>query len=97
MTRKTMRKLLAGAAIAGLGFGSAAARAHETGDKAVKEGAKASKEKMEKHCCKGQNSCKGKGGCGAEKGKNECKGKGGCSEMTKCAQESAKDERCKKA
>jgi hypothetical protein len=38
----------------------------------------ASKSKKEKHACKGQNSCKGKGGCGTTKGKNDCKGKGGC-------------------
>src|SRR5271170_6685007 len=37
---------------------------------------------VEKHACKGLNSCKGKGGCGSSdngcKGKNSCKGKGGC-------------------
>lgn len=37
---------------------------------------------MEKHACKGHNSCKGKGGCKASdngcKGHNSCKGKGGC-------------------
>jgi hypothetical protein len=34
---------------------------------------------LEKHACKGLNSCKGMGG-GSEKewGKNECKGKGAC-------------------
>jgi hypothetical protein len=36
----------------------------------------------DKHDCKGQNSCKGKGGCNTGdmgcKGKNSCKGKGGC-------------------
>ena len=36
----------------------------------------------DKHACKGQNSCKGKGGCKTGdngcKGKNSCKGKGGC-------------------
>jgi hypothetical protein len=35
-----------------------------------------------KHDCKGQNSCKGQGGCQTSdmgcKGKNSCKGKGGC-------------------
>ena len=38
--------------------------------------------KSDKHACKGQNSCKGKGGCKTGdngcKGKNSCKGKGGC-------------------
>jgi hypothetical protein len=37
----------------------------------------------ERHACKGQNSCRGKGGCKSSdngcKGKNTCKGKGGCS------------------
>ncbi len=37
---------------------------------------------VEKHGCKGLNSCKGKGGCKSSdngcKGKNSCKGKGGC-------------------
>jgi hypothetical protein len=36
----------------------------------------------DKHACKGQNSCKGKGGCKTGdqgcKGKNSCKGNGGC-------------------
>lgn len=36
-----------------------------------------------KHCCKGQNECKGQSGCGVEgkhscKGQNTCKGQGGC-------------------
>ena len=31
-------------------------------------------QKMEKHACKGQNSCKGQGG----DGKNACKGHGSC-------------------
>ncbi len=42
----------------------------------------AAADKVEKHACKGLNSCKGKGGCKASdngcKGKNSCKGKGGC-------------------
>src|ERR1700726_1799851 len=42
----------------------------------------AADDKVEKHACKGLNSCKGKGGCKASdngcKGKNSCKGKGGC-------------------
>jgi hypothetical protein len=36
----------------------------------------------EKHGCKGQNSCRGNGGCKTEahacKGQNACKGQGGC-------------------
>lgn len=35
-----------------------------------------------KHACKGQNDCKGKGGCKTDKhackGQNDCKGQGGC-------------------
>jgi hypothetical protein len=42
----------------------------------------AADDKVEKHGCKGLNSCKGKGGCKSSdngcKGKNSCKGKGGC-------------------
>ena len=35
--------------------------------------------KIEKHACKGMNSCKGQGGgSDTEWGKNECKGKGAC-------------------
>ena len=37
------------------------------------------KKDIEKHACKGQNSCKGQGGGNKkERGKNECKGKGAC-------------------
>ena len=35
-----------------------------------------------KHACRGQNECKGQGGCKTDKhackGQNECKGQGGC-------------------
>ena len=38
-----------------------------------------SKTEVEKHACKGQNSCKGQGGGDAKHwGKNSCKGKGAC-------------------
>jgi hypothetical protein len=47
-----------------------------THDKAANEQA------TEKHGCKGQNSCKGNGGCKTDKnackGHNTCKGQGGC-------------------
>lgn len=43
--------------------------------------------KVEKHACKGKNSCKGNGGCGSGDagcaGKNTCKGKGGCATDSK--------------
>jgi hypothetical protein len=39
----------------------------------------------DKHACKGQNSCKGHGGCktsqNACKGQNSCKGQGNCKTM----------------
>ena len=74
---KSMRALLMGAALSGFVAGNAVgAKAQDTdsGKKAEKACAK-----HEKHACKGQNCCKGRGGCGADKGKNDCKGKGGCS------------------
>jgi hypothetical protein len=44
--------------------------------------AAASDSGLNKHGCKGLNSCKGQGGCQTGdmgcKGKNSCKGKGGC-------------------
>lgn len=71
---------LAVAALAGLltlGFSAATTHAHASTEKAA-----ASDTHMEKHACKGQNSCKGNGGCKTErnacKGQNECKGLGGC-------------------
>jgi hypothetical protein len=37
------------------------------------------KKEIEKHACKGLNSCKGNGGGDKKQwGKNECKGKGAC-------------------
>lgn len=51
-------------------------------------------EKGDKHACKGQNSCKGMGGCSSGdngcKGKNSCKGKGGCSTADKGDKHSCK-------
>ena len=74
---KSMRALLVGAALTGFVAGTTAvAMGQDTGDKTT--GKKATKEKLEKHACKGKNSCKGKGGCGTTKGKNDCKGKGEC-------------------
>ena len=35
------------------------------------------------HVCRGLNTCKGKGGCGATKGKNACAGQGGCATAAK--------------
>jgi hypothetical protein len=86
-----MKALLASAALAGLMTGTNAklrAQSQDTGGTAVQQqddksqtGTK-NKDKVEKHACKGQNSCQGKGGCKSSdngcKGKNTCKGKGGC-------------------
>ncbi len=91
----SMKALLAGAALAGLMTGaSAKLNAQTLGQNQGNAGIKAvsmsddggkdknDKDKTEKHACKGQNSCKGKGGCKSSdngcKGENSCKGKGGC-------------------
>lgn len=80
---KSMRALLVGAALTG--FMAGTSMAQTGGDQAADKGTKTTKAKVAKHCCKGQNECKGQGGCGADKAKNECKGKGGCSTKSKCA------------
>ena len=79
------KKLAMAAAFAGLVGGSAVRAAqpsHAAGLSSglASAGASFSKKKaIEKHGCKGMNSCKGNGG-GTKKewGKNECKGKGAC-------------------
>ncbi|MDZ4801209.1 MAG: hypothetical protein SGI92_23890 [Bryobacteraceae bacterium] len=70
------------AALAGLVGGTAARAAQPVGqvNPSFSLGMAADdKKKVEKHACKGMNSCKGNGG-GSKKewGKNECKGKGAC-------------------
>jgi esterase/lipase superfamily enzyme len=41
---------------------------------------------IDRHVCKGQNSCRGKGGCATDanscRAKNMCRGKGGCATLT---------------
>ncbi len=84
----SMKAMLAGAALAGLLTGTGvklnAQTASQTGAgiRAVSTSANDDQPKAEKHACKGQNSCKGNGGCKTGdngcKGKNSCKGKGGC-------------------
>lgn len=71
------------AAFAGLLGGTAARAMEPAGQRSpltagIADGYAADK-KIEKHACKGMNSCKGQGG-GSKKewGKNECKGKGAC-------------------
>jgi hypothetical protein len=87
---KSTKMLIAAAAMGGLIAGAAMnVSASTTGAQSVKKsmvqsqvGAKASSIALDKHDCKGMNSCKGQGGCSAGdngcKGKNSCKGKGGC-------------------
>jgi hypothetical protein len=73
------------AGLAGCGGSSEAAKAPEGDSSAAPAGSEAAPAAAEagaKHCCKGQNECKGKGNCKTDKnackGQNECKGKGGC-------------------
>jgi hypothetical protein len=78
---KSMGALLVGAALAGFVAGTTTT-VNATGNNALDPGANAGepagKPRREKHACKGQNSCKGKGGCGSTKARNDCKGKGDC-------------------
>jgi hypothetical protein len=75
--------LVLAAAFAGL-VGGTAARAAEplsSAGSALSAGILAddNKKAIEKHACKGLNSCKGNGGGSKEEfGKNDCKGKGAC-------------------
>lgn len=83
---KTNKTIITGAALAGIltgGFAAtAAASPSPKSGAAFSLGIQAADEKGTTHECKGHNSCKGKGGCGAGDngcaGKNSCKGKGGC-------------------
>lgn len=82
---KTKKSLLLSAAVSGLLLGGAATSLTSCS----KDAAPATTTpnvtptaSMEKHACKGLNSCTGKGGCKTDAnacaGKNSCKGKGGC-------------------
>jgi hypothetical protein len=86
---KSTRLLITAAAMAGLYTGALAVKTYAANDNAGQSAPKDDGKKMDKHDCKGKNSCAGKGGCGASdngcKGKNSCKGKGGCSTMDKKA------------
>jgi hypothetical protein len=79
-----MRALLVGAALTGFVAGTNAVSKAQDDKKPgqTDSGKKAGKDKKDVHACKGQNTCKGKGGCSAGdngcKGQNTCKGKGGC-------------------
>jgi len=71
MDRREFTKIM-GAVVAGMVAGS----------KVLADDKKAPAATADKHTCKGQNDCKGKGGCKTGDagcaGKNSCKGKGGC-------------------
>jgi hypothetical protein len=77
---KSTRLIVTAAAMAGLYAGSMATRAYADGGSG--DSSKDASKDAGKHDCKGQNSCKGTGGCKAGdngcKGQNSCKGKGGC-------------------
>lgn len=72
------------AAFAGLVGGTAARAAQPsqyspTSFSAGLPGELSAKKQVEKHACKGMNSCKGNGGGDKKEwGKNSCKGKGAC-------------------
>ena len=75
---KSTKMILACAAVAGLYSGTLALKAHAS----VNPGSAIVKDDSSKASCKGQNACKGQGGCSSSdngcKGKNSCKGHGGC-------------------
>jgi len=81
---KSMKTLIAGAAMAGLCSGAYAVQqgSTTTGKTTVNAGINLKVLDKGTHDCKGQNDCKGQGGCKSGdngcKGKNSCKGKGGC-------------------
>src|SRR5260370_14671145 len=91
----SMKALLASAALAGLMTGTSVKLHAQTTDQNQGTGVSASqqddsqtgkkskKEKTEKHGCKGQNSCKGKGGCSTSD--NGFKGKKSCQVNVVCA------------
>jgi len=79
---KPTRFIVTAAAMAGLYAGSMATRAYAADQAGSGDSSKDSSKDAGKHDCKGQNSCKGTGGCKSGdngcKGQNSCKGKGGC-------------------
>jgi hypothetical protein len=79
------RYLVLGGVVAGLSAGTQLrAQTINLNDHAAKQvdTKKAADQTADKHACKGQNACGGKGNCkSGDKGcagKNSCKGKGGC-------------------
>jgi hypothetical protein len=81
--KMSKNSLALAAAFAGLVGGTAARAAQplQSAHQGLFAGAMADEKnkKIEKHACKGLNSCKGNGGGSKEEwGKNDCKGKGAC-------------------
>jgi hypothetical protein len=80
--KRSHRLLMTAAAMAGLYAGALAARTHAQDSGSSGSGDSSKAPSTDKHGCKGQNSCKGKGGCSSGDngcaGKNSCSGKGGC-------------------
>ncbi len=76
MSRRDFQRLTA-AAFGGVVGGSVLLRRGFAADDAAKSLLD------EPHVCRGLNTCKGKGGCGATKGKNGCAGQGGCATAMK--------------
>ena len=82
----TRKALIVGIALTGLLAGTSnraqAAATGTTTPSFAKAGLQIAADDTDTHSCKGQNTCKGKGGCKTGdngcKGKNTCKGKGGC-------------------
>lgn len=74
----TTNKTLAAAALIGLlSAGTMTANAYAADD--AMQAQPSETKQIEKHACKGLNSCKGNGGGDkAHYGKNSCKGKGSC-------------------
>jgi len=86
--KNSMQALMLMAAMSGMMTGTAMAQTTTApqhngfGAKMLQAGLHSYQSDTDKHACKGQNDCKGKGGCKSGdngcKGQNSCKGKGGC-------------------
>lgn len=79
ISRRHFTKLSA-AALGGMLAGTQLVHAEEKKDEKKKEAKPA-----DKHFCRGLNTCKGKGGCGATASKNACLGQGECATISKHA------------
>ncbi len=82
MKRTKMVAMLAGAALAGVVAGTVGCSEQKPPTDTKQPGTSAPVADKTKHACKGQNECKGLGGCKTDKneckGQNACKGQGGC-------------------